>query len=336
MSSLPFFDPTRPPPAFPPPAAPRLIDPICDQIIVQEFLSIKQRSTGSPAAAKQQPSVASISELRAELVDLINEVERLKTQKETLEKEIESQPDSQWQACFAQLEQTKQGIASRLARLNDSELRSQLGKKLHARRKKREWQKRRNSRLKQEKTDAINNRKKLHEQIDQWQREQWKLVEKEKQAQKELDFAGQFLADVHRRKAACKRYLAKFEKMKDRDPSAEFGELTRSWTARLSECVKEEKRLKDVLARRSAANYQRRVENEWNKALFGDTIPKKFEHPLLGADRSREVLIETRRAWDACLVEADDDEASAIPLGWVMPPANPTADWAKYQMKEAI
>ncbi|XP_065076733.1 programmed cell death protein 7 [Ochlerotatus camptorhynchus] len=335
MSSLPFFDPTRPPPAFPPPTV-RIIDPFCDQDIVQEFLSTKRRSTSSTAKAKQQPSAASISKLRSELVDLMKEVERLKTQKETLEKEIESQPDSQWQASFAQLEQTQQSIASKLTRLNDSELRSQLAKKLHARRKKREWQKRWSSRLKQEKAEAMQNRTKLHEQIDQWQREQWKLVEKEKQAQHELDFTSHFLADVHRRKAACKRYLAKFEKMKDREPSAEFSELTRSWTARLSECVKEEIRLKDVLARRSAANYQRRVENEWTKALFGDTIPKKFEHPLLGADRSRGVLIETRQAWDACLVEVDDDEASAIPLGWVLPPANPTADWAKYQMKEVI
>lgn len=327
MSNLPFFDPNRPPPAFPPPAF-RILDPFHDQNIVQAFLEQRSTTSCSTALAKQQP--LAISELRSELIDLMEEVERLKTQKETLE----SQPDSQWHASCAQLEEIKQNIASKLTRLNDSELRSQLGKKLHARRKKREWQKRRACRLKEEKAEAMENRKKMHEQIDQWQREQWKLVEKEKQAQLELDFASHFLADVHRRKAACKRYLAKFDKMKGSAPAAEFSELSRSWTARLSECVKEEKRLKDVLARRSAVNYQRRVENEWNKALFGDTIPKKFEHPLLEADRSREVLIETRRAWDACI--CDDDEASAIPLGWVLPPTNPTADWAKYLMNDAV
>lgn len=335
MSSLPFFDPSRPPPALPTLAAPMVV-PICDQNIVQEFLSAKHRRTHSNVVTRRRLPVASISKLRSELVDLIKEVEHLKTQKETLEKEIELQPDSQLQTKFAQLEQTQQSITSKLALLNDSELQSQLGKKLHARRKKREWQKRRTCRLKQEKAEATQNRIKLHEQIDQWQREQWKLVEKEKQAQHELDFASHFLADVHRRKAACKRYLAKFEKMKDRESSVEFNDLIQSWTVRLSECIKEEKRLKDVLARRSAANYQRRVENEWNKTLFGDTIPKKFEHPLLAADRNREVLIETRRAWDECLAEADDSEASTIPLGWILPPANPTADWAKYQMKEAI
>lgn len=334
MSSLLFFDPTRPPPALPPPTA-RMVNPLCDQSIVQEFLNTKYRLTRCSANEKQ-PSVASISALRAELVNLVKEVEHLNTQKETLEKEIESQPDSQWQTSFVQLEQIQQRIATKLAQLNDSELRSQLGKKLYARRKKRQWQRRRNCRLKQEKAEAIQNHVKLHEQIDQWQREQWKLVEKEKQAQHELDFASHFLADVHRRKAACKRYLAKFEKMKDRESTVEFSELIQNWTGRLTECVKEEKRLKDVLARRSAANYQRRVENEWHKALFGDNIPKKFEHPLLAADRNREVLIDTRRAWDACLVETDDCEGSAIPLGWVLPPENPSADWAKYQIKEAI
>lgn len=335
MSGLPFFDPTKPPPAFSPPAV-ATFSPFCDQKIVQEFLSTQQRQSSGTAIAKQLHSEVSISDLRSELVVLLKEVECLKTQKQTLEKEIESQPDSQWQASFKQLEKIQQSIASKLTRLNNSELRRQLGKKLHARRKKREWQRRRCTRLKTQKAEVVQNRAKLHEQIDQWQREQWKLVEKEKQAQHELDFASHFLADVHRRKAACKRYLAKFEKMKDREPSAELGELTQSWTARLSECIKEEKRLKDVLARRSAANYQRRVENEWNKALFGDTIPKKFEHPLLGADRSREVLIETRRAWDACLVDSGDDESSAMPLGWVLPTADPIEDWAKYQAKEVI
>lgn len=270
------------------------------------------------------------------MLDLMKEVESLNMQKATLEKEIELQSDSQWQTNFAQLEQTQQSIASKLALLNDSEVQNHLGKKLHARQKKREWQKRRKSRIKQEKAEIMQNRVKLHEQIDQWQREQWKLVEKEKQAQHELDIASHFLADVRRRKAACKRYLAKFEKMKDRESSVGFNQLLQDWTVRLSECIKEEKRMKDILARRSAANYQRRVENEWNKALFGDSIPKKFEHPLLAADRNREALIETRRAWDACLAAVDDTEASAIPLGWVLPPVNPTADWAKYQIKEVI
>lgn len=336
MSTLPFFDPTRPPPplAIPPP----LIDQPSDQHIVQEFLSTRHKSLNKQTI-KESSAAVSITDLRSELHELIEEVEHLKTNKEVLEKEIASKPESEWDTNLEQLELVRQSIDSKLMRLNDSDQLKLLGKKLHVRRKKRAWLKRRNNTLKQEREEAIQNRVKLHAQIDQWQREQLKLVEKEKQSQQEMDYASHFLADVHRRKAACKRHLAKFERMMerttlDKDMQSEIDELRRAWTTKLTDCVKEEKRLKDVLARKSAANYQRRVENEWNKALFGDAIPKKFEHPLLGADRNREVLIEIRRDWDACLVDQDDAEGSAIPLGWVLPQANPSSNWAKYQITE--
>lgn len=338
MSMLPFFDPTRPPP--PTTFAPPLVDPFSDQKIVQEFLSTRPHLANTRKAEQPAPA-ASITNLRTELISLIEEVERLKTNKEALEKEIASQPDSEWNANLEQLELLQRSIESKLSRLNDSDQLKLLGKKMHARRKKRAWLKRRNGRLKQEREEAVQNRTKLHAQIDQWQREQWKQVEKERQAQQELDFASHFLGDVHRRKAACKRYLAKFEKIKnkpdlDKDMQNEIDELIRTWATKLVDCIKEEKRLKDVLARKSAANFQRRVENEWNKALFGDAIPKKFEHPLLEADRNREVLIGIRRDWDACLVGQDDKEGSAVPLGWVLPPVSPAPGWARYQITETI
>lgn len=333
MSNIPFFDPTRPPPSsiF----ASASLELLSDQKIVQEYLStrIPYKSTQKV----QQLAPASITNLRTELIDLIEEVEQLKTNKESLEKEVVSQPDSEWISNLEQLEQLQCNIEAKLSKLNTSDRLMILGRKLQARRKKRAWLKRRSERVRQDKEKAIQNRKKLYEQIDQWQREQRKQLEKEKQAQQEMDFASNFLADVHRRKAASKRYIAKFEKMKertnlDKDLQTEIDELIRTWTAKLCDCIKEEKRLKDVLARKCAANYQRRVENEWNKTLFGDAIPKKFEHPLLGADRDREVLIGVRREWDACLVDEHDEEGSSIPLGWVLPPMNPTSEWAKYQL----
>ncbi|XP_062554033.1 programmed cell death protein 7 [Armigeres subalbatus] len=329
MSALPFFDPTRPPPT---------IELLCNQNIAQEYNGTKVQPSN---AHQNNLAPASITSLRTELVDLIEKVEKLKTNKEWLEKETESQSDNEWKINFEQAKLLKQNIDDTLLNLMDSDRLKLVQKKLHLRRKKRDWIMRRKSRMKQEKDKAIQNRKKLDDQIDQWQKEQRKQLDKEKQAQQELDFASKFLADVHRRKAACKRYLAKFDKMKnrnklDKDLQTEIDDLTRTWTTNLCDCIKEEKRLKDVLARKSAANYQRRVENEWNKTLFGDAIPKKFEHPLLGADRDREVLIGVRHEWDVCLVDHHDEEGSSIPLGWVLPPENPTSDWSKYQMMELI
>lgn len=334
MLSFPFFDPSRPPPIAPPPNQSSI-----DQSFVQHFLSTRpERRVASKAAS------ASISELRQKITDLISELDLLKTKKATLEKEMHLEPDLGWRSSIEQLEQLQQNISEKLHQLSDPVLNDNLRSKLRARQKKRSWQRRRNARLKEQKDARRKNRDQLHEGIDQWQCEQRKLLEAEKLAQQQLDFASNFLADVHRRKAACKRYLAKFEKVResrrryqheDDDGDADLTELTKKWTAKLVECVREEKRLKDVLARRSAANYQRRVENEWNRTLFGDVIPKKFEHPLLMADRDREVLVQTRWDWDACLVDDDCEDASAIPLGWVLPPKDPAPNWSQYQIKES-
>lgn len=332
MISFPFFDPTRPPP----PSQSSL-----DQSFVQNFLSTRRRRQPERRVTSTVAS-ASISELKRKLTDLVRVIDLLKTKKATLEKELQSKPESGCgHAGIVELEQLRLNISEKLQQLRDPALNEQLRRRLGARRKKRAWQKRRNARLKDQKETQRKNREQLREKIDQWQREQHKLLEKEKEAQKELDYASHFLADIHREKAICKRYLAKFEKVHesrrrynsrdDQGDDADIAELTKKWTSKLSECIREEKRLKDVLARRSAANYQRRVENEWNRTLFGDVIPKKFEHPLLVAERDWEVLVQTRRDWDACLV-AEGEDASAIPLGWVLPPKEPTPEWAQYLM----
>lgn len=334
MISFPFFDPTRPPP---PSQSSSL-----DQSFVQHFLSTRQRR--SERKNTSTFASASIGELKHKLTDLVRVIDLLKTKKVTLEKElqlVEPKSGGRWHAGIDELEQLRHNISEKLLRLRDPELSEQLRRKLGARRKKRAWQKRRNARLKEQKEAQRKNREQLHEKIDQWQREQRKLIEKDRKAQKELDYAGHFLADIHREKAICKRHLAKFEKVHEsrrrynrrdnKEHNADMVELTKKWTTKLAECIREEKRLKDVLARRSAANYQRRVENEWNRTLFGDVIPKKFEHPLLMAERDWEVLVQTRRDWDACLVE-DGEDALAIPLGWVLPPKEPAPEWAQYLM----
>lgn len=337
MISFPFFDPTRPPP----PSQSSL-----DQSFVQHFLSTRRLQPEPRVVASTSTASASISELKRKLTDLVRVIDLLKTKKAALEKELQSKPESGcWHAGIEELEQLRWNISEKLLQLRDPALNEQLRRKLGARRKKRTWQKRRNARLKEQKETQRKNREQLHEKIDQWQREQRKLLEKEKEAQKELDYASHFLADIHREKAICKRYLAKFEKFHesrrrhnlkdDKADDANIAELTKKWTSKLTECIREEKRLKDVLARRSAANFQRRVENEWNRTLFGDVIPKKFEHPLLKAERDWEVLVQTRRDWDACLVEDsenDREDASAIPLGWVLPPKEPAPEWAQYLM----
>lgn len=343
MYRLPLFDATRPPPL----ASPQQIcDPTSDAHFVATFLDAREHLKDSKKPRTDKPTTASIGELKTTLAHIVTELERLKTEKASLEKEINTLTTAEWQTTSERLLQIQLQVEKKLQQISDSNVYGRLKQKIHARRKKRAWLKRRNDRLRQQKQQRLKDREKLHERIAVWQQEQRKLFDEERQAQQQMECASYFLADVHRRKAACKRHLAKFEKMRQHSScarredeekrfSAGLEELTKTWTAKLADCIKEEKRIKDVLARRSARNFQRRVENEWNRTLFGDVVPKKFEHPLLVADRSRTAMIETRWAWDACLdAENSDDQsqASAIPLGWVLPPKDPMPEWAQYRI----
>ncbi|XP_055609505.1 uncharacterized protein LOC129756619 [Uranotaenia lowii] len=339
MQNLPYFDPRRPPPSQP------FLTNFhynSDLEFVERFL--KHRT---PTHLIQTPPKLSITDLKQTLSSLVKEIDHLKENKTILEQAIPFLPDSEWKKAVEEQTQVVASINDKITRLKDPNLSGDLQRKIKARLRKRRWQKKRNAQLKKEKLSQLENRKKLHKKIDSWQCEQQKLLAEQRKSQQELEQASHVLADVHKRKAACKRNLAKFEKLKiarqlrqeynrqepNQDPIfSELIKLTETWAAKLADCIKEEKQLKDTLARQSAANAQRRTENEWNRVLFGDTIPRKFDHPLLKADRSREALIETRRAWDACLVHDDVDGkvSSSIPLGWVLPPSDPSVDWAKY------
>ncbi|XP_058445798.1 programmed cell death protein 7 [Malaya genurostris] len=349
MLGLPFFDPTRPPPPPPAPTSNCGALPLVDQTFVQTFLAARGRIDESP----EKKRLPSISELKVRMAGFVQQINSLKLEKAKIEKEVNLLSETEWNVSVSRIHQLQESIETTSLELADSEMLKHFKQKLHARRKKRAWEKRKKAQLKRKKLEQLTNRKLLDDKIAEWQREQRALLDKEKLIQQQLDYASNFLADVHRRKAACKRHLAKFDKMKkqrrlgdshqsiddlDKQFDTKLTELTNVWTAKLADCIKEEKRLKDVLARRSAVNFQRRVENEWNRVLFGDTIPKKFEHPLLEADRDPEVLIRTRWAWDACLVgeNDDDDEASSIPIGWVLPPLEPQPEWTEYRAKELI
>ncbi|XP_053694773.1 golgin subfamily A member 6-like protein 22 [Sabethes cyaneus] len=349
MLRLPAFDPTRPPPLN----ISSLRDPASDQNFVDAFLKARGHLKAENYPRTNKPTTVSISELKTTLAQLVTELEQLQIEKESLEKEIDRMPEAEWKIASERLLQMQQHIEQKLQQISDSNVYGRLKQKIHARRKKRAWQKRRNGRLREQRQDRLKDREKLHESIALWQQEQQKLLDEERQVQQQMECASHFLDDVRRRKAACKRHLAKFEKMRKHSSSArredeekrftaELVGLTQTWTAKLADCIKEEKRIKDVLARKSAANFKRRVENEWNRTLFGDVVPKKFEHPLLVADRDPAVMIETRWAWDACLVdEGDGDDnniqtqASAIPLGWVLPPKDALPEWAQYRAFES-
>lgn len=363
------FDITKPPPpiedSFP---HPKLLEQLrqSDEALVQQFLSTR-KDTSSDSCKKPTDKVpVNITTYRSELREALLVLEGLKHSKMILEnlRNTQHDSDSRWSDELDRTEELQCVLHSKLEALENVKIAASLTRKLAVRKKKRAWQKRRIQSLRIEYENRLEDRKRRMEDIFRWEIEWKDRLEKEQAVRDELQAKTLVLADVRRRKARAKRYVNRFEKTiqlyeqrhsaaKDSTQGGSSMEATgerfrrdvdalnSEWKSKLCECIKEEKRLKDELARRSAGNESRRRDNRWRKALFGDAA-------ALARGRAKVVecddMIKIRWAWDAYTCSIDDAEDAAphngsekgypVPTGWIFPPEYPSNEWAIF--REAI
>uniref|UniRef100_A0A2M4CVC9 Putative programmed cell death protein n=1 Tax=Anopheles darlingi TaxID=43151 RepID=A0A2M4CVC9_ANODA len=329
-----------------------------DAQIVQQFLA--SRTGTSNDCSKSQPldPLVDIPEYRSDLHEALLLLSSLKQSKIVLNELLSSSSDTDgWNTEMERTEQIKELLSAKLAILEDPTRIRMLKRKLAVRRKKRNWQKRRNLRLAEDHKKLLVDREKRQQEIAAWETEWRHRLKQEQTAREELAAKSAILADVRWRKARAKRYLRRFEKTiqlheqrtvtEETDganadggniPEERFqrsiGCLIDQWKKKLSDCVKEEKRLKDELARRSTGNESRRRENRWRKVLFGDASASLNR---IGRNPWDE-FVEVRHAWDAFAMPNNTDQprpvtqGSAVPSGWVKPSDDPLPEWLSYRV----
>uniref|UniRef100_T1DNV3 Putative programmed cell death protein n=1 Tax=Anopheles aquasalis TaxID=42839 RepID=T1DNV3_ANOAQ len=332
---------------------------VADARQVEQFLASRDDATSD--CSKPQPSDPSVDipEYRSDLHEALVLLASLKQSKIVLDDLLTSSPDTiEWNTEVERTEQIKELLSAKLFTLEDPIRTRALKRKLAVRRKKRNWQKRRNLRLAEDRKKLLEDREKRQQEIVAWETEWRNRLKQEQAAREELATKSAILADVRWRKARAKRYLRRFEKtiqLHDQRtvtvetegantdggniPEERFqrsiGCLIDEWKKKLNECVKEEKRLKDELARRSTGNESRRRENRWRKALFGDasaSLNRIDRNPL-------DEFVAVRRAWDVYALPPDNtdqsrpvSQGSAVPFGWVKPPDDPLPEWLSYRV----
>uniref|UniRef100_A0A2M3ZIK4 Putative programmed cell death protein n=1 Tax=Anopheles braziliensis TaxID=58242 RepID=A0A2M3ZIK4_9DIPT len=340
----------------------KLLDQLseADAQLVEQFLA--GRAVGSlDDCSKLQPSdhpSVDIPEYRSDLREALLLLASLKQSKIVLDELLTTSPNTVgWNTEVERTEQIRELLDAKLSSLEDPARTRLLKRKLAVRRKKRNWQKRRNARLAEDRQKLLADREKRLQEIIAWETEWSNRLKQEQAAREELATKSAILADVRWRKARAKRYLRRFEKtiqLHDQRivteetegantdggniPEERFqrsiGCLIEEWKKKLSDCVKEEKRLKDELARRSTGNETRRRENRWRKALFGDasaSLNRIDRNPL-------DEFVAVRRAWDAYALPNNADQprpvsqGSAVPFGWVKPPDDPSPEWLSYRI----
>ncbi|XP_075146202.1 uncharacterized protein LOC142220765 [Haematobia irritans] len=120
----------------------------------------------------------------------------------------------------------------------------------------------------------------------------------------------------------CQKFLKTFELLeelhlargqdaeKTRIFASKLQPLKRVWNSMLQEKQNE------------SLNNEKQIQEQWNCVFFG-----RAEKTFLEGKTDEEYFIRKRHIWDSYI---DNKYGTSIPIGWVLPPANPSKEWSKY------
>ncbi|KZC05394.1 PREDICTED: programmed cell death protein 7-like [Dufourea novaeangliae] len=266
-------------------------------------------------------------------------------------KDEQNLSEDEWQEKVNICETAKSEIMKLLEPIRDQNFVSQLKKDLERRKKKRLREKIKKAKWKHEKTVKMERRARLHAQIDSWIRKEQAVIEKEKQEENLRKDADMILSDVRMKRSDVRKYLGLLQDLKNlRSVKANIArargehlssaadeafnniiaKLTEQWSTLDREYSIEEQGLKLMLKTDNEERIEKQKKNlfdEWENVLFGKKILMCDQY-----DTDLTNFITTRTAWDKHI--STDRDASAIPVGWVMPDKPSSAAWQKYLKKE--
>nr|XP_034176635.1 programmed cell death protein 7 [Osmia lignaria] len=258
--------------------------------------------------------------------------------------------EEEWQEKMNVCNAAKEEIVELLKPITDPNFLSQLNKDLEKRKKKRLREKVKREKWKNEKLMRMENRERMHAQIDLWIRKKQAVIEKEKQEENLRKDADMILFDVRGKRNDARKYLGLLQELQNlRNIKANIArargehlssaadeafnniiaKLSTQWSALDREYSIEEQGLKLMLKTDNENRIEKQKKNvfdEWEKVLFG----RKITSDQYNTDLPN--FIAVRTAWDKYI--SSDSDASPIPIGWVMPVKPSSAAWQKSLKKE--
>ncbi|RZC42296.1 hypothetical protein BDFB_004793 [Asbolus verrucosus] len=286
-------------------------------------------------------------------------VQKLNQMQEELRNNVETMSSTEWKQKTLDIGSLKDEFDKLMLIFEDNPTLSSLKGMVKKRLKKRLNQKKRKKNRQEWLKNKREKQKELHKNIDRWLENKKEEAERLKMEEKMKKDADCVLYEVTKKKSEARKQLSlisalvKLRTVRDNmatqrgeKPSLEdrkaFGlvteKLIRMWENSFQSYCKEEQCLRVMLEHnatmdtKAAINAkQTRVVEEWENLIFGPR--ENYNNPtywaLTSAERDMETFIAIRRSWDTFLAGSNAN-GSAIPIGWVIPPNNPSENWAPY------
>ncbi|XP_014473337.1 PREDICTED: U11/U12 small nuclear ribonucleoprotein 59 kDa protein-like [Dinoponera quadriceps] len=315
---------------------------------IEQFLRETDLETPEQASRKRKP--CKIATMRNALVL----VAKLNKELEAVWTELKSNvdlPNAQWREKISACDAAKHEICQILRSLEDADFFSEVKKSLEKRRKKRLRERFKRDKWREEKVMREERRAELHAKADSWIRKEQAVIEREKQEEKLRKDADMILSDVRGKRNDARKYLgvllelqnlrrikmniarARGEHLSSAADEAFrniIDKLTEQWTTLDREYSIEEQGLKLMLK----TNNEKRIEKQ-SRNVFDDWENVLFGRNISATERCYEDLgyfIMTRTAWDKFVSSGDD--ATTIPVGWIVPEKPSSAAWQRCLAKE--
>lgn len=259
--------------------------------------------------------------------------------------------EEEWQQKMNICNAAKDEIVKLLEPIRDQNFFKQLKRNLERRRRKRLREKVKREQWRKEKVMRMERRARMHAQIDSWIRKEQAVIEKEKQEENLRKDADMILSDVRGKRSDARKYLGLLLELRNlRNVKANIArargehlssaadkafnniiaKLIEQWSTLDREYSIEEQGLKLMLKTDNEERIEkqkRSLFDEWENVLFGKRLVMADQY---NTDLANFTTIRT--AWDKYI--NPDGDASAIPVGWVMPDKPSSAAWQKCLRKE--
>ncbi|XP_032664298.1 uncharacterized protein LOC116840984 [Odontomachus brunneus] len=320
-----------------------------DERAIEQFIRETDLKTPRQDTRKKEPY--KIATMKSALITVAKLNKKLTAVWMELKNNVDL-PAAQWQEKINACEAIKHEIREILRGINDPDFMNKVKKDLERRRKKRLREQSKREKWKEEKIMRAEQRARLHVKADSWIRKEQAVIEREKQEVKLRKDADMILSDVRGKRNDARKYLGVLQELQnlrriklniarargehlslaaDEAFHNIIDKLKEQWTTLDREYSMEEQGLKLMLK----TNNDKRIEKQ-SKSVFDNWENVLFGRNISAMERYYENLscfIVTRTTWDKFV--SSEDDATTIPVGWIMPEKPSSAAWQKCLAKES-